>query len=266
MILFVFEGAKAEPKIYETIKSLYFAHGNEEVIYIFNSNIYALYDRICREYADFEDIEGATDIISLLRDLYPDSDLAKLETTSDIDQIFLFFDYDFQHVFHILKRQPNRNIKEVIEEDNQKIQAMLRFFDEETNMGKLYINYPMVESLKFTKKMPDKDFFTYRVTLSDCHGKFKKIADQFTDYHGYYGLLIDKKLDIKVLRKNWEYLKEQNVTKANFLCNDIIAPPINKEAIGQSKIFEAQIEKYNKDGTIGILNSFPLFIYEYFKS
>ena len=215
MILFVFEGAKAEPKIYETIKSLYFAHGNEEVIYIFNSNIYGLYDRICKEYSDFDDIAGAIDIISLLRDIHPDSALAQLETTSEIDQIFLFFDYDFQHVFHILERQPDRNINKVIEEDNQKIKDMLQFFDEETEMGKLYINYPMVESLKYTKRMPDKDFPNYQVTLEDCHGKFKEMAEQFTDYHGYYGLLIDEKLDIKVLRQNWEQLKAQNVTRAN---------------------------------------------------
>ena len=265
MILFVFEGKNAEQKIYETIKSLYFAHGNEEVIYIFKSNIYGLYDRICREYSDFENIVGSTDIISLLRDIHPDSDLAKLETTSEIDQTFLFFDYDFQHVFHILERQPDRDIHELIKEDNQKIRAMLQFFNEETEMGKLYINYPMVESLKYTKKMPDKDFHTYQVTLEACHGQFKKMAEDFTDYHSYYGLLINDKLDMGMLRQNWEHLKNQNITKANFLCYGKVSLSISKEAIGQGYIFDAQTEKYDKDGLIGILNSFPLFIYDYFK-
>lgn len=65
MILFVFEGAKEEPKVYKTIKSLYFKD-TEDITYIFNSNIYGLYNRIKKEYSDFEDIEDAADIVSVL--------------------------------------------------------------------------------------------------------------------------------------------------------------------------------------------------------
>ena len=38
------------------------------------------------------------------------------------------------------------------------------FFDNETEHGKLYINYPMIESFKHFKKIPDKDFKKYNKT------------------------------------------------------------------------------------------------------
>ena len=45
---------------------------------------------------------------------------------------------------------------------------MLDFFSDETDNGKLYINYPMVESIKCTQKLPDEHFYEYKVTRGDC--------------------------------------------------------------------------------------------------
>lgn len=36
---------------------------------------------------------------------------------------------------------------------------MLDFFSDETENGKLYINYPMIESLKYTKEIPDANYW-----------------------------------------------------------------------------------------------------------
>lgn len=35
---------------------------------------------------------------------------------------------------------------------------MLDYFSDETENGKLYINYPMIESLKYTKEIPDANY------------------------------------------------------------------------------------------------------------
>lgn len=58
-------------------------------------------------------------------------------------------------------------------EDDKRLKELLDFFNEETDMGKLYINYPMIESLKYTKQLPDADFHTYRTTLEECRSQFK---------------------------------------------------------------------------------------------
>lgn len=264
MILFVFEGSKEEPKVYRTLKSLYF-EGSEDITYIFNSNIYGLYNRIKKEYSDFENIDDAADIVSVLKELYPDSALKDINVSSDIDQIFLFFDYDMQHAYHVQKQHPEQSLEEIVKEDNDRLKEMLSFFNEETRMGKLFISYPMIEALKYTKKLPDPDFLTYKVSLEDCHRKFKGMAEQFTDYHSGFGLLLDDDINEGVVKHNWEMLKEQNVKKANYICNGANVLPLRKDLISQDYVFASQQLTYTKEGNIYILGSFPLFLYEYFK-
>ena len=68
------------------------------------------------------------------------------------------------------------------------------------------------------------------------------------------------------VRHNWELLKDQNVRKANFICNGQNAMPSRKEDIAQNKLFVAQKEKYvDKDDSVAILNSFPIFLFEYLR-
>lgn len=264
MILFVFEGSKDEPKVYDTIKSLYLKT-SEDVIYVFNSNIYGLYNKIKSEYSDFKDIADSADVVALLRKMHPESDLKNVSESSQIDQIFLFFDYDFQHAFHVRKQHPELEIDEIINDDNNRLEELLDFFCEETEMGKLYINYPMIEALKYTKTLPDKQFFSYTVTLDDCHGKFKGMAEAFTDYHGYYGLLQTPKIAEDTLMSNWEMLKEQNVIKANYICAGEKSMPKSKSDIAQSRIFGKQRTQYVDSANIYVLSAFPIFLYEYFK-
>ena len=82
----------------------------------------------------------------------------------NVSEIFLFFDYDFQES------------RLTLEENNRHIGEMLEYFNDETENGKLYINYPMVESVFYTKQLPDKDYLSYYVTREECHN-FKPDAD-----------------------------------------------------------------------------------------
>ncbi len=55
MILFVFEGEKREPALYETIKRLYFPGKDDNIICSFGNNIYELYKEM-RSLGDSADI------------------------------------------------------------------------------------------------------------------------------------------------------------------------------------------------------------------
>lgn len=71
---------------------------------------------------------------------------------------------------------------------------------------------------------------------------------------------------LTLVSNNWNTLKEQNIKKANFICNDIFDYPGSKDEINQQLIFNCQKEKFvDKDDSVSILSSFPLFLYEYFK-
>ena len=65
----------------------------------------------------------------------------------------------------------------------------------------------------------------------------------------------------KLVKENWDYLKEQNIKKANYICNDVYDYPENKSAIGQKNIFGSQLEKFVlMKNEVSILNAFPLFL------
>jgi hypothetical protein len=97
----------------------------------------------------------------------------------------------------------------------------------------------------------------------------------FSAYSSLDFILIDPRKDmselsekkLKSLRENWEYLKNQNVNKANYICHGKNELPSKKKEIDQELIFESQLKKHvNKEHSeVAILNAFPLFLYEYFR-
>ena len=72
---------------------------------------------------------------------------------------------------------------------------------------------------------------------------------------------------MKEVKQNWEYLKEMNVRKANYLCKGTNTMPSSKEDILQDKIFNSQVEQYvnSEDCKVAVLNAFPIFLFDYFK-
>ena len=253
MILFVFEGEEREPNLYKTIERLYFPRGNDNIVCSFGNNIYALYMEMLA-------LDGDGDIVSVLKEKLAERGEKPLEgkRSSDFSEIYLFFDYDFQ------------NSQLSIDEINRRVSVMLDMFGEETESGKLYINYPMIESIRYVKELPDERYIEYCVTREECHD-FKRLAGQFSYYDSLDFLLFkegEKPSHEKYMRiaDNWQILKEMNVKKANWLVTGLVSMPIEKSVINQIAIFEAQRSKFvEPSDSVSILNSFPIFVYEYLR-
>ena len=255
MILFVFEGKKRETDIFRTLEYLYFPKG-QAIVCSFGNNIYELYRQLI-------ELGEAGDLISLLRERNkgnPDSPFGEDTKSSDFSEVYLFFDYDFQ----------NRNLS--LEQMNKQISEMLALFQDETDNGKLYINYPMIEAIRYTKELPDPHYIEYSVSKTDCHDLgFKNLAMQFSAYASLDFIILDRRMPpnlpkIEKVKKNWALLKEQNVVKANYLCNKKKEMPVDKDSISQSAVFDAQLLQFIKPKEeISILCAFPIFIFEYFK-
>ena len=115
----------------------------------------------------------------------------------------------------------------------------------------------MIESIQYTKELPDDLFHTYTVSREESKGEdFKKAARQFCHYNGYAYL---KDLT------NWEHLVQQNVCKANLLISDILSWPEHKDDVEQIPVLEAQVDKHVVPSSeVAILNAFPMFLYYYF--
>lgn len=258
MILFVFEGKKDEPEIMDTIKELYF-EDDKYVFVSYCSDIQSLFNNMNKD----RDL----DLVGLLKEnekKHPELK-KKLEDykSDEFSEIYLFFDYD-------IKKIDGYN-KDSLETQNEKIKVMLDFFNNETVNGKLYINYPMVESIRYFKReLPDEDYYTYTTNL--FIGKnFKDETNNFTYYKNkkldfiIYKYKKENIMNLNVRKANWEHIIKLNIKKANYICAGLNKLPSEKTSINQQAIFENQLSKYvYSKNEISILNSFPLFLYEYF--
>lgn len=276
MILFIFEGKNDEPRLYKTLKEIFhFELKEEEIIHYFCNNIFSLYDTL-KSYSE-DVLDDSVDLVNVLKEdafIHEKShtELDKIKYSSEISEIFLFFDYD-------IRKQDEKN-KLTIEEQNAKIVELFNYFengslDSERNGIKLYINYPMIESYRFFKKeLPDDDFRNYTFDLLS-EKSFKHIVNEESFYQNLKYLCFDIKKSgevktsvdkerIKKIKQNWLHLKELNIKKAHFICTDNYSIPENKDTINQQIIFDKQIEKYIKpNNEVAILNAFPLFWFEY---
>ena len=254
MILLVFEGRKREPGLFRAIEKLFFKD-RQHIVCSFDNNIYELYKKL-------RELDDSGDVVSILREKYSgrdDSPFPEDVRSSDFSEIYLIFDYDFQ----------NKNVQ--LAEMNRQISEMLEMFDNETESGKLYINYPMAEAIRYTKRLPDPKFYTYTVSRQLCAKmSFKKLADVFSEYKSLDFLTLNEhraatENEIRSRAKNWMLLQEQNVIKANYLCTGDLSIPESKEFVSQQNIFSAQIRDYvNPKDSVSILSAFPMFLYEYF--
>ena len=68
------------------------------------------------------------------------------------------------------------------------------------------------------------------------------------------------------LKQNWEQLKIQNVSKANYICNGVnVYAPLDRESISQKQILNNQINKFESqpECRVSVLSSFPLLMYDW---
>lgn len=245
MILLVFEGKKREPELFTAIEQLgLFKPGS--IICSFCSDIQSLYKRV----KEIENgAEGTADMVQLLQRARKDDydDLIHSVTSDDISEIYLFFDSDLHNIRYPLDKQRER------------LEGLLSLLGDELEYGKLYISYPMIEAVRYTRELPDTEFGDYCVSISDCKS-FKDRADKFSAYPSLDFLIPQDEGKKEDVRSNWSHLVRQHRAKAQRLC-EVSA----KEHLTQKKLFEAQRDKHiTPSGEVAILASMPLFLYDYF--
>lgn len=161
----------------------------DEDIIVYGTNIYMLYEDIIKEYHEDWDSQ--------------DVDLPYLVTKKksyaiplrkdDFINIVLVFDYE--------RHDPNF--------DEDKICRMQQYFGDSTDVGKLYINYPMVESYQHFEQWPDNSFAYTSISVTLQPGKeYKKlIRDMYVTnymewYHKVNDVLTDKfNVSLKIIRR-----------------------------------------------------------------
>ena len=181
-ILMLVEGAKTDVRLMEKLLDIYGISDNHELI-SYNTNIYELYREM------FEDGDpDSIDLLQLLKEREPDADKKKIfdERYSDI---LLIFDLDPQDHLYA----------------DYKIIEMAEYFKESSDMGKLYINYPMVEAFYHMKDIPDDMYMSYTVTMDELkEGTYKQRVNHENRNHDYTKFAVDKNECNIVIKQNIE--------------------------------------------------------------
>ncbi|WP_421313491.1 hypothetical protein [Aeromonas sp. 603404] len=232
-ILFVFEGEKTECEIAENLFHRYFPPGGKEkIISSFCGDVYSLYSKLQRD----DDL----DIFSFLKETPKNQHLRSIKRR-EISEIYLFFDYDGH----------------ATAADDKKLKELIDFFCEETEKGKIYINYPMVESLKHINISIDNpdEIFKEKIVSAKNNIKYKKIVgDECSSELCSFKLITEL---------NWNLIMRMHLCKANHIVeNNYILP---RSLISQENLFAKQMEDFIlPSAKVSVVSSFPLFFLDYF--
>lgn len=229
-ILMVFEGRNTESQILDNLKKYFLNESDKKIVKaVYGTVIYGLY----KEFFPSNELDDELELFDLLKKEMNIPELQDIEREF-VSEIYLFFDYD-SHATNA---------------GDGKLTAMLQFFDNETENGKLYVSYPMVEAIKHLK-----DGINFKNIIEESSSSYKDLVSQGCDNY-----LVDLR---KLTIDDWNRIIQEHSKKANFIVNDDFIFPSN--ITKQCEIFDGQkqkfIEPYRK---VAVLGSFPLFLLEYY--
>lgn len=232
-ILVIVEGAKTDFRLMEHLLHIYGIDNNHEVV-SYNTNIYTLYQKM---FADGD--PSAIDILQLLKE--KERDPAKREILeARYSDIILIFDLDPQ--------DPQFSGDKVLE--------MMGFFTESSDMGKLYVNYPMVEAFYHMKSIPDQNYNDYTVSLSELSQRtYKQRVNLENRNHDYSKFAFSREECNIVIRQNID--KAWNISEMETLHIEEYSLPELVE------VLRMQLSKLEVERAISVLCTCVFYIVDY---
>lgn len=231
-ILVLVEGDKTDPRLMQHLLDMYEIGESHEIV-SYHTNIYTL----CNEM--FRDGDPASkDILQVLKEHEPNREKKALFDKRYSD-ILLIFDLD--------PHDPDFTGEKVIE--------MAGFFVESSDMGKLYLNYPMVEAFYHMRSIPDADYDGYMATMDELkHKLYKRRVNAETRNHDYRKFAINRTECSIVIRQNIEKAAGMIENKPK---SDTIAVP---DGIA---VLKKQLQMLSEQEKIAVLCTCAFYIPDY---
>jgi hypothetical protein len=231
-ILVLVEGEKTDYRLMNRLLQIYDISDSHEIV-SYNTNIYTLYNEM------FRDGDPASiDILQNLKEHERDPEKKKLfdERYSDI---LLIFDLDPQ--------APEFSAEKILE--------MSAFFVESSDMGKLYLNYPMVEAFYHMKDIPDMDYNSYTASLDELRQRmYKQRVNRENRNHDYTKFAVTRAECNSVIKQNLE--KAWLLTDTTHSINDAEPPD-------SGDILKAQLKNMEERQFISVLCTCVFYIVDY---
>lgn len=233
-ILFIVEGEQDEPAFIRRLFKICYPK-QQYTTYSYQTNLHDLAGRLERDYPDFDGEN--TDIKLILRSYEPDS--GKRDVLDGVyTDIFLIFDFEPQQDFPHF----------------QTIRRMLEVFQDSTLQGKLFLNYPMMQSYKHFSCLPDPDFRTRKATEREWKSYKQIVGDMsnYTDVNQYtYQTIIG--------------LIVHHLRKANYILTGRYEIPEKDAYLAwpYTDIFDKQLQSKDEEGWVYVLNTCIFVLSDY---
>jgi hypothetical protein len=204
---------------------------------VYGTSIYGLFQEVQKYLEDKIEFD-LFPILNGLSRRSENNDIKDIATLSrnDISEIYLIFDYD-PHVTNF---------------SQDKIKVMCDVFNDEQTIGKLFINYPMIEVFRHCYKLIKAEKLIFEQT---CPLPIKQLTRYKNHVSSIYPEI--KTMECPVTLKK---VIRDTIIKSNFLLNEELTYPESKFSIKQGLLLEKQLfycENFH------LLSGIPLLIHYY---
>lgn len=242
-IAVIVEGKSRELKYMRSLQQCYFSAIEIDVLELpAEQNIYMLWKKL-------KDDEMETDLIEIIRESSEISaQRLKGLKRDNFMEIYLLFDFD--------PHQNNLGLGEGTDLDTV-LRDMIETFDNETEAGKLYISYPMIEALRDMTNWSCLPYYQCEVSLTDIPN-YKKLSgnqNQYADVRKYTSETWEMVTAIFLAR--CECLFGQNYSDGEILS-------WYKKKITPAVIYEQELKIFYGRQSVFILSALPEFLLDYF--
>lgn len=232
-ILLIVEGLSDEIRFFRRLFECCYKK-LEYNFYSYKTSLHVLAQELYNNYPDFE--SDNIDIRLVLSSLESNESRKKI-LRDQYSDVFLIFDFEPQdHNTHY-----------------DTIKRMLSYFTDSTGQGKLFINYPMMQSYKHFSKLPDYDFDQKFVSIEQVKEYKSLVAKEskYTDL-GQYNYV------------TFYSIAYHHLKKAEFIQNDMISCPSLESfnELNYQTIFDKQVLLRTKN-KVWILNTCILAFVEF---
>jgi hypothetical protein len=181
-ILILVEGAKTDVLLMQRLFSVYRISDEREIV-SYCTNIYVLYQEMFHDGVEgFDEL----DLLQVLKSREKDPERKVL------------FDERYTDVLLIFDLDPHDPLF-----DESHIKLMQEYFCESSDMGKLYLNYPMVEAFYHMPTIPDETYIDKTASLVELRAKrYKLRVNRESKGHDYNKFAQDKNEFTTVILQN----------------------------------------------------------------
>ena len=247
--LVIVEGADDEPRLLRRLATVCKLDLEMEIVPV-RFNIHQLYQLLAE--ADFQaDIRK---ILAGLPTISPDQ--KQLLSSTRFAYTYLMYDADLQH------RYPGEealSIEDVVRGNLEKLEKMVAYFTDETDpsVGRLYVNWPMVESYRDCNDFFDPAFRDNFIALADLNS-----------YKAIVGRRKHASLNLSKYNESaFRSLMRMNIHKITSLTTNAWSMPSYLDYLTLStsaSIFHIQQQHIAASATLGVLNTTILLPLDYY--